>query len=145
MRMQRATCSECSAAHNRDHRRPISLEPILNARTAYDIQQTRYQHTPHPLTPERARIARSTVAHVQSAELEDFVKEHLKSFILNLEYRKSKLPRKLYDWRQKLFVKIGWKPSSKVLMPQRRRRPLVAAWSINIARRRRRRRRADPA
>ena len=54
MRMQRATCSECSAAHNRDHRRPISLEPILNARTAYDIQQTRYQHTPHPLTPERA-------------------------------------------------------------------------------------------
>ncbi len=60
MRMQRATCSECSAAHNRDHRRPISLEPILNARTADDIQQTQYQHIPHPLTPERARIARST-------------------------------------------------------------------------------------
>ena len=80
---------------------------------------------------------------MQSAELEDFVKEHLKSFILNLEYRKSKLPRKLYDWRQKLFAKIGWKPSSKVPMPQRR--PLVAARSIHIARRRRRRRRADPA
>ncbi len=43
------------------------------------------------------------------------MKEHLKSFILNQQYRKSKLPRRLYDLRQKLITKSGWASSSKVV------------------------------
>ena len=55
MRMQRATCSECSAAHNRDHRRPISPSPYsMHARhTTYNRHETSTSPT-HSLQNARA-------------------------------------------------------------------------------------------